>query len=189
MTDGADASPGEPNAMPPVEVLLPIAGAILEQGKASLDWYPVAGAASYRVQVATDPAFGSTALDMIVSESTTDAGGLAPGEYFWRVQVQGPGGNVSGFSDYSTFELAGATGLAGGLRDGLAFAVVGDLALAVDMPGAQLPVPLISQHKDTAMLLLERNSRRARTPGMSTMGRLTRQIGPTTRTAPSPRWR
>ena len=66
-----DASPGEPNAMPPVAVLLPIAGAILEPGKAGLDWYPVPGAASYRVQVASDAAFARPLSDTMVSESRT----------------------------------------------------------------------------------------------------------------------
>lgn len=149
----ADASPGQPNLMPTVVVLLPLSGAILAETPASLDWYPVPGSVSYRVQVASDPTFATTVLDTTTIEPQVEVGSLAPGEYSWRVLAQAADGTASRFSESSTFERQTATAR-------LVLAEIDGFALAVDASGKQLPVPLLSQHKDTAMLLLERHVER-----------------------------
>lgn len=149
----ADASPGQPNPMPTVSVLLPLSGAILDQTDASLDWYPVPGAVAYRVQIASDPSFATTILDTTTAEPRADVSSLGPGEYTWRVLAQATDGTASRFSEPATFELASATA-------GITLAGFAGLALVLDEPGTQLPVPLLSQHKDTAMLLLELNVER-----------------------------
>ena len=56
-------TPGRSNPQPSVEILLPMDGAIVTAGARELSWYPVAGAARYRVQLATDPSFASVVLD------------------------------------------------------------------------------------------------------------------------------
>ncbi|MDP9467187.1 MAG: C39 family peptidase [Chloroflexota bacterium] len=146
----ADVTPGQPNPMSTVDVLLPLSGAIIDANLASLEWYPVPGAATYRVQVSPDPDFATTALDATTADLQTDAGSLDPGEYFWRVQAQAGDGTTSRFSDSSTFELATPT-------DGRVSARTGGIALVIDAPGNHLAVPILSQRKDTAMLLLELN--------------------------------
>ena len=139
----AVATPGEANPSPTVSVMLPISGAILDPSAANLSWYPVPGAATYHVQVATEATFANPALDDTVSEPQVNVASLAPGAYLWRVSAIGANGSASEFSESSTFELVPAT--------------TATLALAEDTPGKNLKVPLISQHKDTSMLLLELN--------------------------------
>jgi hypothetical protein len=73
-------------------------------------------------------------------EPQVNVGTLAPGAYLWRVQAIGADGSASGFSEPSDFVIA--TGVA--------------LAIA-DTAGKHLAVPVLAQHKDTGMLLLERN--------------------------------
>lgn len=138
-----DASPGKANAMPAPSVLLPLSSAILNASAAELSWYAVPGAASYRVQVATDASFANPALDLTPGQPPVNVGTLAPGAYLWRVQAIGADGSASAFSEPSKVELAPAA--------------TATLALAEDTPGKHLAVPLLSQHKDTSMLLLERN--------------------------------
>lgn len=156
----ADASPGEANPMPTVSVLLPISGAILEPTQADLFWYPVPGATSYRVQVALEPTFGSPVLDATMTEPQVNLATLAPGAYSWRVQAVAADGGASRFSQVSNVELATAS--AGIATTDIAMAGVRGVAgtAVVDTPGKHLSVPLLSQHKDTQMLLLERNVER-----------------------------
>ena len=139
----ADATPGEANPAPTVSVLLPLSGAILDTSAGKLFWYPVPGAATYHVQVATEASFANPALDVTAAEPQVNVGTLAPGAYLWRAQAIGANGSASEFSESSTFELVPAT--------------TATLALAEDTPGKNLKVPLLSQHKDTSMLLLELN--------------------------------
>lgn len=152
----ASASPGRANPMPPVSVLLPPSGSVLQDAQQTLAWYPVAGTANYHVQVSTDPAFGSTVLDTTTTDPQLAIGTLAPGEYVWRVVATDAAGTASGFSALSTFELRAPIALAMAARGGADVALP-DLAF-VDEPGKQLPVPLLSQRKDTAMLLLEQTA-------------------------------
>lgn len=135
-----EVSPGRPNAMSPVGVLLPLSGSVVEGTHATLAWYPVAGAASYRMQVASDRGFGTILVDQTVQGPQADTGPLAPGDYVWRVAALATDGTTSSFSDPSDIALEGATAVA--------FA-------AADDPGRRLSVPLLAQHKDTSMLLME----------------------------------
>jgi hypothetical protein len=153
---GADGSPGRQNPMPTVGVLLPMSGAVIDRTQASLAWYPVPGAVAYRVQVASDPTFASTLIDTRTTELQVDGSSLVPGEYSWRVLAQAADGTASRFSEPSTFELRSTTALAP-VAAGAPIAAAGAFLLVADDPGTQLAVPLLSQHKDTSMLLLERN--------------------------------
>ncbi len=132
----AETSPGEANPVPTVPVLLPMSGAVLEEDT-TLSWYPVTGATTYRVQVATDATFADLVLDETVAEAAVDAGGLDPGTYVWRVQALADAASASAQSAPSTV-------------------TVGGLAKArAAFPGTSINVPLRTQHKDTTMLLLE----------------------------------
>ncbi len=139
----ADPTPGEANPAPTVSVMLPLSGAMLDTSAAELSWYPVPGAASYHVQVATESSFANPALDVTPAEPQVDVGTLAPGAYLWRAQAIGADGSASAYSESSTFELTPPA--------------TATLVLAEDTPGKQLAVVLIPQRKDTSMLLLEQN--------------------------------
>jgi len=146
----AEASPGEPNPLPRVAILLPFNGALFETPNASLTWYPVTGASSYRVQVAADQTFDAPLVDVTVLEPEVETNALSPGPYRWRVASIATDGTEAAFSEPSSFEVAGGT------RVALAIAAP-RLPSGVDAPSNPLAVPMIYQHKDTPMLLLERN--------------------------------
>lgn len=88
----------------------PFPSAPRDGGKASGDavelaWTAAAEAATYRVQLARDRAFGALVADEgAVAATTLRAGGLAPGDYFWRVasvradRDQGPFGDPQRFT-------------------------------------------------------------------------------------------
>ncbi len=139
----AAASPGEVNSVPTVPVLLPLDGAILEASDATLEWYPVRGAASYQVQVGTETTFADPLVDETVAEPTVDLGSLGPGAYVWRVQAIAADGSMSDESTVSGFTLGGST-------RGTPASGVG----SVDVT-KRLGVPFRAQRKDTKMLLLE----------------------------------
>lgn len=156
-TDGG--SPGAANPLPAVPVLLPFSGAIFESATVGLTWYPAPGATGYRVQVAADQAFATIVRDEAVDRPRLTLDGMHAGSYFWRVQATGADGLVAAFTTPVTFEVvldsADAT---------TAFALTHaatDVILAAAEPDAtrRLTVPLLDQHKDTRMLLLERNAR------------------------------
>jgi hypothetical protein len=127
------ASPGATNELPAAEVLLPFDGATVAPGDTSLSWYPVRGAVSYEVEVAEDDAFS----EVVAAEET---GGqqydpeLGPGVYWWRVRAR----LASGEAAYSPAHRLNVVA-DGAARGG----------------GSVIGVPLIFQHKDTTMLLLE----------------------------------
>ncbi|HSO30630.1 MAG TPA: lamin tail domain-containing protein [Candidatus Sulfomarinibacteraceae bacterium] len=149
-----EASPGAPNPLPRVEILLPIDGAILDQAEATLAWYPVTGAAGYRLQVARDRTFTSPVMDVTVTEPETDARSLAIGRYLWRVASIGGDGAVAPFSDASAVEIDGAGSAS--ISTALAHAADGgSVVLAAASQQRLLSVPYLTQHKDTGMLLLE----------------------------------
>ncbi len=135
----AQATPGEPNEIPGVEIALPPDGAIFGAGDAALSWYPVAGASQYHVQVATDDSFAAPLIDQTSADTEVSTGSLNPGDYFWRVAVLFAGGGGSGFGAAQTFTI-----------DGAASSVAAQRA-----PQNFLGVPYILQRKDTRMLLLE----------------------------------
>jgi len=88
---------GSPPAAP--MLLSPINGANNVSRTAALLWYPSGGAASYRVQVATSPAFTTIVFDQAgISFSSTIVTGLAShSTYYWRVNA----GNAFGTSGWS----------------------------------------------------------------------------------------
>jgi hypothetical protein len=136
------ATPGKVNPIPVVQVLLPLSGALLAPQDATLDWYPVAGATQYTVQVSQDVTFATLQLSQTVSDPSLTVSSLSAGTYYWRVQAIDAGGSQAEFSPVNMITLQDP-GASGAL---FAPASTGTLPL---------PVPLIYQHKDTPMLLLE----------------------------------
>lgn len=58
----------------------------MEQAEAVLRWTGADGVVGYRLQVARDEAFANPFVDESVSSETSRAvGGLASGNYYWRV--------------------------------------------------------------------------------------------------------
>ena len=153
-------TPGLPNPLPAVFQLLPVTGAILEATPATLTWYPVPGAVRYRVQVARDTTFTPLTLDQTVAVPDVSSGALALGVYWWRVQAIPAEGLPAFWSRPSriTFESRPPGGDGGG--QGYGDAGDRDTPVALADRSAQdtsvvLPVPMIYQHKDGPMLLLE----------------------------------
>jgi hypothetical protein len=135
-------TPGAANVQPGVEVMLPVSGAILGQTSLEVTWYPAPGAASYQVQISSDEDSGT----LVVDQSTTTPEllvDLQPGTYFWRVQALGPDGAEAQVSP--TQSLTIDTGVSSTMH----------LASLLPQDSANLAVPMIMQHKDTGMLLLE----------------------------------
>jgi hypothetical protein len=63
------------------------------QSSVSLKWQPAAGARSYQVMVAEDPAFHSALLGTLVTQPATSIQNLAPGKtYYWRAAAISWGG-------------------------------------------------------------------------------------------------
>ena len=88
----AEATPGAANPMPAVAQLFPSSGAIIAEPMLNLSWYAVPGAASYRVQVATDATCSAPRVEERLTEPALRAGPLPQGQYFWRVQAQAAAG-------------------------------------------------------------------------------------------------
>lgn len=88
-------------SIPGVPTLVaPVGGATASSLTPTLDWEDVAGATSYRVQVGTNPWFGTNVVDTNVTgaSSHTPASNLAPAKtYYWRVNAS----NVAGTSNWS----------------------------------------------------------------------------------------
>lgn len=103
------ASGGVPNPVPPVEVLLPLDGAVLEGPGQTVQWYPALGAASYRVQIASDDTFSSPVVDTTVTDPQLEISSLAPGTYSWQVTSIAADGSTSANSAPSRFELSAGT--------------------------------------------------------------------------------
>jgi hypothetical protein len=135
----SEATPGAPNAQPGVTMLMPLDGATFSSGDVPLTWYTIAGAEGYRVQVATEPSFATPVVDETIETASLNADGLGTGEYFWRVQAIVEGGLLTDFSPVNRFsvDLTPAT------------------ANIIGQGANPLDVPLFTQHKDTAMLLVE----------------------------------
>ncbi len=142
--DSTQVTPGQPNPTPGATILIPLDGMEMPPGDILLSWYPVPGAAQYRIQVSIDSNFATTVLDTTVAQPPIHSGALTAGEYFWRVETFAADGSSSGVSPANTLVLDdGATATAKAKGDGQA------------IPGQILNVPLIEQRKDTNMLLLE----------------------------------
>lgn len=88
---------------PPV-LLEPAAQATVDVQRPALQWTSAAGAAGYRVQVATDDRFeGELALDEITDTGSVVTPPLAPGRYFWRVATRDARGDTGPFGDAQPF--------------------------------------------------------------------------------------
>lgn len=152
---GEEVTPGKANPYPRVQVLLPIEGAVFPASEEMLfSWYPVAGATEYQVEVSKSESFDALAAKGTVKTPEFKAR-LPEGDYFWRVKACGAGG-CAGFSPLSSFTLSSA---ALPFPKGKKSSSLLNSAHAADTvpPLAEhvLDVPMISQHKDTRMLLLE----------------------------------
>ncbi|MFN8607162.1 MAG: C39 family peptidase [Vulcanimicrobiota bacterium] len=135
----ASASPGQPNPGPLVPALFPSAGLIGLSGERLFSWYPLPGADSYRVQIASDRDFSSLLLDQVLT-SVGLKFSLPAGEYYWRVQAIYPGNQPSNFTAPTHIRLL----------DSLDALNASPRVLA-----KSLTVPLLRQRKDTHLLLLE----------------------------------
>ncbi len=142
----AETTPGQPNRRPAVEMLLPFAGAVSEEDVIDLGWYPATGAVAYRVQVARDIQFTQIVTEQMVDNAEFRTPSLQPADYFWRVQSIFADQSEAGFSAPSVFSIT-APATAGAVP-----AQVGENVQK------KLAVRLISQRKDTRMLLLESNN-------------------------------
>jgi hypothetical protein len=133
-------TPGAMNPTPGVEALLPLSGAILTGPGVELSWYPVAGAAQYRVQLATDTAFTNPAIDQTVTSPPLKLDQLPSGVYYWQVQAISADGSTASFSRLNSITIAPKTSM---------------VFIAAPAQANPLAVPMIIQHKDTRLLMLE----------------------------------
>lgn len=151
-------TPGQPNPLPPVTQLLPMDGAILPSTAVDLSWYPVAGAARYRVQLAVDTTFAQPVMNQLVDRPPVSSGQLAAGTYRWRVQAIPADGPPAAWSRPNRFDIDGQRrdGDAGDDDGGTGPSdTSGGSSLGASSAPVILAVPLIVQHKDSPMLLLE----------------------------------
>ena len=89
----------------------PANGAFGQPFEVTLTWNPVAGASSYRVQVATDEAFANIILDdsTVVNPNKVISGLESFTRYYWRVRAK----NFAGNGNYSaTFNFLTKLGIA-----------------------------------------------------------------------------
>ncbi len=145
-------TPGTPNPLPGVEILLPMDGAFFDHPDVPLAWYVVPGAREYRVQVSTDAAFESIEIDAVVESPPVSTDPLLAGDYYWRVQAVGADGVVAEFSPIHTFTIE--TPVSAALAIPVAYHP-GSAYPLQDQRMKVLPVPQIFQKKDSNMLLLE----------------------------------
>jgi len=146
--DAPLATPGRPNRNLCVTVLLPTHGALVETGERILSWYPVEGAAHYRVQVAGDSAPDILLVDQVVDDPLF-AFTVAAGQYTWRVQAMMADGSLADFSTTSQFQVVDSFDAFFEQQD-----APGAKALGRNAKSSSLTrrVPLYAQRKDTYML-------------------------------------
>jgi hypothetical protein len=152
---------GTVNQQPAVEVMLPMDGAIVSGATIDLAWYTVPATARYRLQIATEPSFATPLFDRTVDAPPLTTPALAAGSYLWRVQAIGINGTAAGYSTPNAL-IVRAAGPRAARNESMIDRLFPVLHASADQPNLaddQLPtvldVPLIQQHKDTAMLLLE----------------------------------
>lgn len=143
--DPAGATPGTANSEPRVTILLPLDGAMLRKGEASLSWYVVPGATRYRVQIARadDAEFRNPILDRMVSAPPISTNELSTGSFLWRVEAVAGDGTPSGFSRANRIDIEPPP------------SPPTSSSPAGAAPPAPRRVPLIKQRKDTRMIRLE----------------------------------
>jgi serine/threonine protein kinase len=87
----------------------------------AVSWKPVAGATSYHLMLAREPAFSPSLVDREVRDTTLHLKGLAPGKYYWRVAAVGPDDHEGSFSpamDFTITRLAASARMPTGPRGG-----------------------------------------------------------------------
>jgi hypothetical protein len=73
----------------------------------TFSWDMVEGANNYRLQVSTDPYFGSIVINQVTSmNSYTPSGSLTQGNYYWRVQIIRYNNIGNAWSDVMQFNLS-----------------------------------------------------------------------------------
>jgi hypothetical protein len=91
----------------PPALISPTKGTELAATQPQFQWSAVQGARNYRLQVSTDPNFGSKLLDNIVTPSTSFVSNTtypAQATLYWRVQANDEGGTALTWSDSGTFK-------------------------------------------------------------------------------------
>jgi len=99
-------------APPSFTLASPGNAAIGVDGTPTFSWTPSIGAASYTVQVSTDPAFSTFVINQagVTATSFTPPEALAPGTvFFWRVFAEGPSGSVPADGAPFTFTTVAPT--------------------------------------------------------------------------------
>ncbi len=154
-------TPGQPNPLPAVVQLLPMDGAILPSTTINLAWYPVPGAARYRVQLASDTTFAQARINQVVDSPPISSGQLAAGTYWWRVQAIAADGQLAAWSRPNRLDIDGQGRNGDDTRNddvepGLSESDSPEpSSLGASIAPVLLNVPLLVQHKDSPMLLLE----------------------------------
>jgi len=141
-----EVTAGTPNPKPRVQALLPLSGALFAPGAVQLDWYPSVGAVRYRLQVAVDNAFAVALVDATIDDPSFTTPLLSNGTYLWRVQAIAEDGTAA---DYSEANLLVISDVSASTRGNRAHAA--ELAPLLVFPFQRT----VSQHKDTALLLME----------------------------------
>jgi RHS repeat-associated protein len=89
---------------PAVPVLVPVTPDPTNNRRPSLAWGAVTGAASYQLQISTDPSFSSLLVDVAVAgTSYVPVSDLPEGSIYWRVASEDGLGNRSAFSAADDF--------------------------------------------------------------------------------------
>ncbi|MEO8444765.1 MAG: C39 family peptidase [Gammaproteobacteria bacterium] len=166
----SDVTPAAANLPAPVRGMHPLNGAIELRSGALLSWFPVPGATGYGVQVAADAGFSSLVLDVETADPRVDISGLAAGSYAWRVQSEFAGNSRASFSTAYELWLNDEPVVVAALAVGRTRTLSARPAAAVPT-GRFLPVPLIEQHKDSRMLLLEESHPGSQPPNVMVIPR------------------
>jgi hypothetical protein len=145
----SEVTPGTINGDAPVRILMPQTGAVVAPSAVALAWYPTVGASRYRVQVASDETFSSTVFERVVESADVITPPLSGGEYFWRVQAIVDDGRGASYSPAHALIVEAET------EPALRSARDSTAGLATTSLTTLDGVPLLGQHKDTSLLLLE----------------------------------
>jgi len=101
-----ETTPGQENGIPASGVTIPSDGAVLLRQDFRLAWYSVPEAIGYRIQIDTNPDFGSPRVNVTVAEPFY-APTTSPddGDYYWRTQAFDAAGKAGPFTPATRFTL------------------------------------------------------------------------------------
>ena len=106
------AKPGEPAAPPPPPSTSasgsdskPSEPAAAAQYKVKLNWYGVAGAHAYTLQISAEPRFTRLAAEKVLTEPAYIWHSEVAGFYYWRVAAIDAEGDRGPFSEFMTFDI------------------------------------------------------------------------------------